>query len=199
MSKNSYPEELLALLQTCLTDGAISAKEREVLLKKAEKRGIDRDEFDLYIDAQEQKINQTTHTTSDKLYALTCPYCGSSIQQMTDKCPNCGNDLSPYISKEGEDIIEALENALIDVKTDLNELNIAQVERYMRKATLYCSNNPKVKKLLEEVGTELQIEKDKAAKLAKKAKNAKIRKIILRILFWVFVVPLLILLLMVIS
>ena len=52
----NYPQELLDLVQEYLTDGVITAKERQVLLNKATALGVDPDEFDLYIDAQVQKL-----------------------------------------------------------------------------------------------------------------------------------------------
>jgi len=43
-------EELKELVYTVVEDGKITKKEREVLHKRAEKEGIDIDEFDIYID-----------------------------------------------------------------------------------------------------------------------------------------------------
>jgi hypothetical protein len=185
MSKNSYPEELLALLQTCLTDGAISAKEREVLLKKAEKLNVDRDEFDLYIDAQQQKVDQTAQAASNRLRGATCPYCGGSVPQMAEKCPHCGEAITVEASKELKEIIEALESSLVDLKTNVTENAIANVERYMRKAQLYYSNNPKVKKLVAEVEEEM-VETQIKAKEAKR--NALIKKILKSKVFWWFAI-----------
>ena len=47
--------EIEKLIKEYLTDGIISEKERKVLLRKAEAMGLDVDEVDLYIDAQQQK------------------------------------------------------------------------------------------------------------------------------------------------
>jgi cbb3-type cytochrome oxidase subunit 3 len=189
MAKNSYPEELLSFLQECLTDGVITDKEREVLLKKAEKLGVDRDEFDLYIDAQKQKIDQTAQAASNRLRGLTCPYCGGSVQQMADKCPHCGETISPTVSKECEEIIDVLENALIDVKTDANETTIAQVERYMRKAKLYYGNNPKIKRLVIEVDEELDAIRERLHEEAKEAKrNALIKNVFKSKIFWFLII-----------
>ena len=57
MANNLIPEELNALIQQYLTDGVLTDKERQVILKKAEKMGLDRDEIDLYLDAEVQKID----------------------------------------------------------------------------------------------------------------------------------------------
>lgn len=45
-----FSEELRDLVYKVVDDGKITKKEREVLHKRAEKEGIDIDEFDIYID-----------------------------------------------------------------------------------------------------------------------------------------------------
>lgn len=57
------PKELDELIKEYLTDGIITSKERQVLLKKAQQMGLDVDEIDLYIDAQQQKVDQAVETT----------------------------------------------------------------------------------------------------------------------------------------
>lgn len=60
MAKKLIPEEIEALIQQYLTDGVLTDKERQVILRKAEGMGLDRDEIDLYLDAEVQKIDQQT-------------------------------------------------------------------------------------------------------------------------------------------
>ena len=60
MAKKLIPEEIEALIQQYLTDGVLTDKERQVILRKAEGVGLDRDEIDLYLDAEVQKIDQQT-------------------------------------------------------------------------------------------------------------------------------------------
>ena len=62
------------LIKEYLTDGIISEKERAVLLKKAEELGIDKDEMDLYIDAQQQKTEQAVDAATNKRRGKTCPF-----------------------------------------------------------------------------------------------------------------------------
>ena len=57
MAKQLIPEELQALIDQYLTDGVLTEKERAVILKKGEGMGLDRDEIDLYLDAEVQKID----------------------------------------------------------------------------------------------------------------------------------------------
>lgn len=164
MANNLIPEELNALIQQYLTDGILTDKERQVILKKAEKMGLDRDEIDLYLDAEVQKIDQQTDAAVRKQTGKTCPFCGGSVPQLTDKCPHCGENITPEASKELLEIFDNLEEALVDFKSGKDiAKSKATVERFMRKAKMYYGNNPKIQKLLEEV----EIESVKAEKVAK--------------------------------
>lgn len=172
----NYPKELIDLLEQYLTDGVMTAKERGVLLRKAEAMNVDKDEFDLYIDAEIQKIDQKADAIKRQSKGKVCPFCEASIPTLADKCPECGANITPSATKELEEIIEKLEDALVNFKSGNDiEKSKAEVERYVRKAKLYYENNNKVKKLLEEV----ESEKLKADSLAKK--NAR-KKVITNIL-----------------
>lgn len=167
--KSGIPQELDNLIKEYLTDGIISAKERQVLLNKAQALGLNVDEVDLYIDAQQQKADQAVATVMNKRRGKTCPYCGSSIPELTDKCPNCGGNITPEASKELEEIFEHLETALVNFKAGEDvEKNKAEVERYVRKAKMYYGNNPKVKQLLEEVEIESENAEEEAKENARK-------------------------------
>ena len=158
MAKQLIPEELDALIKEYLTDGVLTDKERQVILKKAVGMGLDRDEIDLYLDAQVQKIDQETDAVVRKQKSKTCPYCGAPVPQLADKCPECGQYITPEASKELQEILENLEVALVDFKAGRDiEKNKALVERYARKARLYYSNNPKIKSLLLEINDELAL------------------------------------------
>lgn len=169
MANNLIPEELQALIQQYLTDGVLTDKERAVILRKAEGMGLDRDEVDLYLDAEEQKIDQATDAAVRKQKGKTCPYCGSPVPQLADKCPACGQFITPEASDELKEIIDNLEEALVQFKSgkDLAKSK-ATVERYARKAKMYFSNNPKIKPLLAEVEEEMAIAEKKVKSEAKK-------------------------------
>lgn len=165
MANNLIPEELNALIQQYLTDGVLTDKERQVILNKAEKMGIDRDEIDLYLDAEVQKIDQQTDASVRKQKGKTCPFCGGSVPQLTDKCPHCGENITPEASSELQEIVDNLEEALVDFKSG-NDIakSKATVERFIRKAKLYYGNNPKIQRLLEDVEME-SLEAEKVAKV----------------------------------
>ena len=167
--EGAIPQELDDLIKEYLTDGIISAKERQVLLNKAQALGLNVDEVDLYIDAQQQKADQAVAAAVNKRRGKTCPYCGSSIPELTDKCPNCGGNITPEASNELEEIIEHLESALVNFKSGEDvDKSKAEVERYVRKARMYYGNNPKIQRLLDEVEAESEAAETEAKKNAKK-------------------------------
>ena len=169
MANKLIPEELDALIQEYLTDGVLTSKEREVILKKAEKLGIDKDEVDLYLDAQVQKIDQATDAAVRRQKGKACPYCGAPVPQLADKCPECGQFITPEASKELQDILDNLEEALVDCKAGKDfDRSRATVERYVRKAKMYYSNNPKIKLLLAEVESEILLTDKKATAASRK-------------------------------
>lgn len=86
----NYPKELTDLLAEYLTDGIISEKERRVLLKKAKQLGVDEDEFDLYIDAEEQKVEHAVDAATEKAKGKLCPHCKTPLPPLAEKCPECG-------------------------------------------------------------------------------------------------------------
>ncbi len=152
---NLIPEELNALIQQYLTDGVLTDKERQVILNKAEKMGLDRDEIDLYLDAEVQKIDQQTDAAVRKQKGKQCPYCGGSVPLLTDKCPHCGENITAEASQELQEIFDNLEEALVNLKSGKDiHASKATVERFSRKAKMYYGSNPRVKKLLEEITNE---------------------------------------------
>lgn len=164
----NYPKELVDLLEQYLTDGVMTTKEREVLLRKAEALNVDKDEFDLFIDAEVQKIDQKMDAMKRQSKGKLCPFCEAQIPMLADKCPECDASITPQATKELEDIIDALEEALINFKSGKDiPKSKAEVERYMRKAEMYYENNTKVKKLLEAVKTEIVNAETKAKKDAR--------------------------------
>lgn len=106
-----YAKEFEDLLKEYLTDGIITSKERQVLLKKAQELGYDVDEVDLYIDAQQQKSDQAVEAAAAKKRGKVCPRCGASIQSMQLTCPECGYEFNNKQSNSSaQKLMEKLES-----------------------------------------------------------------------------------------
>lgn len=149
------PKELDDLIKEYLTDGIITSKERQVLLKKAQNLGLDVDEVDLYIDAQQQKVDQAADAAMRKAKGKTCPFCGASVAQLAEKCPECGKAITAEASKELKKLLDEIEESLIRYKKQQSPDNRAAVEKYVGRAKLYYGNNPKIQSLIENVDSEL--------------------------------------------
>ena len=185
MANSLIPQELEVLIQEYLTDGVLTDKERQVILKKAEGMGLDRDEIDLYLDAQVQKIDIATDAATRRQKGKTCPYCGGAVPQLTDKCPHCGETISAQASEELQEIFDNLEEALVDMKSgrDISRSK-ASVERYARKARMYYGSNPKIQKLLVEVENEMGLAE---VRLSKQAKKESYKSLIANKWTWVLI------------
>ena len=182
----NYPKELTDLLEQYLTDGVMTAKERAVLLRKAEAMNVDKDEFDLYIDAEIQKIDQKADAIKRQSKGKLCPFCEASIPTLADKCPECGANITPSATKELEEIIEKLEDALVNFKSGNDiEKSKAEVERYIRKAELYYESNSKVQKLLTAVKLELKNAEESIKSEIKSERRRNLRnKLLTSKFFW---------------
>lgn len=148
--EGAIPQELDDLIKEYLTDGIISPKERQVLLNKAQELGLNVDEVDLYIDAQEQKEKQSVDAAVSKRRGKTCPYCGESIPDLTDKCPYCGKNITPEASEELEEMLFDLQESFESYMSRPTEGRKAKLENNIRKAKMYYGNNPKVQRLVDE-------------------------------------------------
>ena len=59
-------EQLTKFIELCLADGVISDSERKVILKKAQKLGVDEDECEILIDSLTQRINKISSNDVQK-------------------------------------------------------------------------------------------------------------------------------------
>lgn len=112
--------EIDKLINLALENG-ISEKEREILIKKAESLGLDRFEFELYL---ESKI-ETSSKQPQKKDLKSCPKCGSNIPLISKVCSYCN-----YVFPEDDTkkitidtLIERFNKNIYDLKL-LPKLNV---------------------------------------------------------------------------
>lgn len=91
-----FSEELESVIEAALADGALTAKEREVLHKRAAAEGVDPDELDVVIEGRLAKMKREEDwlrpaPPSDKFGDVKkCPRCGEPVEPMAVKCSACG-------------------------------------------------------------------------------------------------------------
>ena len=95
---NSQLEKLIKL---ALSDGLLTNKEKEIILRKAEKLGEDVDEVEIYLEniisnpSQVSLVNNDSvkeNTTSKEGEIKKCPSCGSIVESFKIKCVDCGHE-----------------------------------------------------------------------------------------------------------
>ncbi len=92
-----FSKEMEALIAASIEDGILTDQEKRVLVKRAEKEGIDLDELDVYIQSLLQKRHQAEaeedarNDRQSKMGSLKkCPKCGQTVQVGWAACPMCG-------------------------------------------------------------------------------------------------------------
>ena len=93
MVEKMYDDDIEKLVRLALEDHELTEKERKVLLKKAEAKGIDPDEFDMYLDTLSARKDSTQKGSDSKDSIRVCPNCGKRIPESKTICPACGWEL----------------------------------------------------------------------------------------------------------
>lgn len=85
-----------------LADGKLTESERRVLLKRAEKEGVDREEFEIVLEARlfeaekqsKSRINNHISSAGSTKYGemYKCPGCGAIVPAFAGKCHVCGTE-----------------------------------------------------------------------------------------------------------
>ena len=145
MANTYIPENLKILIQQYLTDGVLSDKERQVILNKAERIGLNRDEIDLYLDtiAKDSK---------------TCPYCGEIVPKIVNICPHCQKSITEDVIKQEQEVIRKIEERIHKIKNGWDiSYNKDEVKRLIREATMFYGDNPKVEAFIRETKESLPL------------------------------------------
>ena len=85
--------EIEKLIDIALKDGQITEKEREIILRKTETLGLDKDEIEMILEGiisdqiKAREIGKTKQGVIKK-----CPHCGAPAKAFSDKCEACGED-----------------------------------------------------------------------------------------------------------
>ena len=99
-----FSKEMEALIEATLQDGKLTDQEKAVLVKRAQKEGIDVDELDVYIQSllqkrqqeqSEKRNQQEEELEKEKAKAIgpICPKCHKQVPPLTLKC-ECGYEFT---------------------------------------------------------------------------------------------------------
>ena len=110
MVEKMYDDDIEKLVRLALEDHELTEKERKVLLKKAEAKGIDPDEFDMYLDTLLARKESTQKGSDSKDSIRVCPNCGKRIPESKTICPACGWELD--INSDNESAVYRLSQEL---------------------------------------------------------------------------------------
>lgn len=126
--------ELDNLIEMALADGVVTEKEREIILRKADKLGEDIDEVEMILEGkislmmkEQNIIQQKDKTESQKEGNIKkCPSCGAPTESFSTKCKDCGYEFrntesSTYTTKIMNLLELASEKSLI--KREENTFN----------------------------------------------------------------------------
>lgn len=87
-----YPE-IEKLIDLAIRDGQITEKEREIILRKADTLGFDRDEIEMILEGKISEQAQKNKNINSKQGVIKkCPHCGAPAKSFSDKCDSCGED-----------------------------------------------------------------------------------------------------------
>lgn len=133
-----FSEELESVIEAALADGTLTAKEREVLHKRAAAEGVDPDELDVVIEGRLAKMKREEDwlrpaPPSNKFGDVKeCPRCGEPVEPMAVKCSACGYEFrnvealksSQRLAEKLEAIEEAYRGKKIEKDTGLELLGL---------------------------------------------------------------------------
>ena len=112
-------EKLINIAKEC---GELTAKQKEIILRKAEKLGEDVDEVEMLLESirPKQVIKEPTKVAEKR---MKCPNCGAIISETTFTCPECGYVLQREnkASEDARGVINRLQERLSDASKQTNK------------------------------------------------------------------------------
>lgn len=115
-------QDLEKLINLARESGDLSQKQKEIILRKAEKLGEDVDEVEMLLESirPKQVIKEPAKVPEKR---MRCPNCGAIISETSFKCPECGYVLE-HENKASEDarsIVDKLQERLMEASKPLNK------------------------------------------------------------------------------
>lgn len=117
-----YDQSLERLIQVSLADGILTEKEKEVICKKAESLGIDRDEIMVYVDGLLDEKNASVQSSKEGRVHI-CPNCGSNLPGMVANCPECGHEIR---DNKASDSVRKFSDRYMKAATEEQQANLIE-------------------------------------------------------------------------
>jgi hypothetical protein len=122
-------KELEDLIKATLEDGILEDYEKEALVKRAQKEGMDLVELEIYINAELQKRQMELREKNEALDAQyekekkeaigpVCPKCGKQVPPLTLVC-ECGYE---FVKAKKESSVSLLMNNIAEIEKNYNEV-----------------------------------------------------------------------------
>jgi hypothetical protein len=103
-------QEIEKLIDLALSDGQLTEKERNVILKKSAELGIDADEVEMTLDGRLHQLEASKPKQKEKVGIIkTCPACGAEKKSFTTNCFSCGHE---YVNSNGVTAVDEFNNGL---------------------------------------------------------------------------------------
>ena len=129
-------QDLQKLIGIAKEGDEITAKQREIILKKAQELGEDLDEVEMVLESiQSKQVAKEPVRKNDE--RRKCPNCGAIINDSVLVCPECGYVLQQEnkASKEAREAIERLQDSLSAVTKSSSSI-FSQSAQYKKSAAI---------------------------------------------------------------
>ena len=116
-------EDIKKLIDIAKVSGELTDKQREIILRKAEALGDDRDEVEFVLETlgKKEPVKVTTNTPKIR----KCPRCGAVVSEMDLYCKECG-----HIFEQEGDLIGKKSSAFFDIITELDAVGKETDDKY---------------------------------------------------------------------
>ncbi len=119
-------EDVRKLINIAMENGELTAKQREIILRRAKAVGQDIDEVEMVL---ESFSRTTSNAVSSNKVARKCPRCGAYVSSLESRCPECGTILDSEDASNSviRDSIAALEHRLNEISVKRTTFNTSSI------------------------------------------------------------------------
>jgi hypothetical protein len=133
--------EIENLINMALADGAVSEKERAIILRKAESLGFDKDEVEMILDGRIALLKKEQIPTSQSISPKSnkdgsikkCPSCGATAQAFATKCSDCGHEFrNIQAANSVKELSTQLQNAADRIRKEKENIKVNSTNAHLK-------------------------------------------------------------------